>query len=230
MSMRGFLRAIANAWVRYAACFAHETPKTVGRVRLVAVLGDPDALVAVELRQEPGQVADVPERDRIRPPFATARRRRPDGLDVVRMVRPRVERLQAVRLHGAQERERRDGRPALAGCCCRAAPCRRRRRARPRRGRVHAAVDGVADLARSRSRSGSPSRRRRCWYCGARKIGLFGSFHASHSLTAGSLPPSAPNAPAVAERGGIGEVPQVDRGCAGATFSPAPPFAHAGVP
>ena len=28
MSMRGFLRAIANACVRYAACFAYETPKS----------------------------------------------------------------------------------------------------------------------------------------------------------------------------------------------------------
>ena len=43
MSIRGCLRANATACVRYAACFEYGTPKILsGRVRLVAVLGDPD--------------------------------------------------------------------------------------------------------------------------------------------------------------------------------------------
>src|SRR5204863_10115775 len=57
----------------------------VGRPGLVAVLGDPERLVAVELRQQLDQDADVPERDgRLR----LRRRRRALGrARVVRMVR-----------------------------------------------------------------------------------------------------------------------------------------------
>ena len=48
---RGFARASAIDCVRYCACFAGETPTTVvGRVRLVAVLVEPERLAAVELR------------------------------------------------------------------------------------------------------------------------------------------------------------------------------------
>ncbi len=53
MSMRGFFRAIANACFRYSACFAQDDAedRLVGRVRLVAVLGDPEVLRAVQLRR-----------------------------------------------------------------------------------------------------------------------------------------------------------------------------------
>ena len=66
MSMRGFFFAIPYACVRYCACLAQrDAEDLVGRVRLVAVLGHPDPLVAVEPRHLLDQQLDVPERDAV---------------------------------------------------------------------------------------------------------------------------------------------------------------------
>src|SRR5215207_3397578 len=86
----------------------------VRRAGLVAVLGDPELLVAVELGQELGQITDVRERDR----RAVLRLRR-WGLRrpaVVRMVRPDIEVAQAEPLHGREECQRGDRRPAALRC------------------------------------------------------------------------------------------------------------------
>ena len=79
----------------------------VRRVRLVAVLRDPDPLAAVEPRQLGDERVDVAERD-----AAAAGRRRRRGLRraaVVRVMRVGVEAGRARLLHRAQEGERRDG-------------------------------------------------------------------------------------------------------------------------
>src|SRR5829696_2426340 len=90
-----------------------DAEKTVGWPRLVAVLRDPDALLAVEPRQLLDQIVDVPQPDggfRLRP-----RPRRLARLAVVRVVRIRVEALHPGALGRAEERHRRHRRPARAG-------------------------------------------------------------------------------------------------------------------
>ena len=90
-----------------------DAEEPVGRVRLVAVLGDPDPLVSVEPRQLSDQDVEVAERDRGRRCAALGRRRggvRGVSLlhPVVRVVRVGVEARRAPALHPAQERQRRD--------------------------------------------------------------------------------------------------------------------------
>src|SRR5204863_9401520 len=65
----------------------------VGRLRLVAVLRDPELLRPVLPAEELGQHADVAQRDRLRP---RERRRRLRRLAVVRVMRPPVEMAEAV--------------------------------------------------------------------------------------------------------------------------------------
>src|SRR5436190_6491947 len=72
----------------------------VGRLRLVAVLGDPELLRPVQPAEELRQHADVSQRDRVRPRL---RRRRLRRLPVVRVVRPHVEVAEAVMLDLAEE-------------------------------------------------------------------------------------------------------------------------------
>src|SRR2546423_1811550 len=82
----------------------------VRRPGLVAVLGDPHVLVAVEPGQQAGQQAEVPEPDRrgaLRPGP-----RRLLRAPVVRMVVVDVEVAQAVLVQRGQERQRCDRRPA----------------------------------------------------------------------------------------------------------------------
>ena len=74
----------------------------VGRVRLVAVLGDPDPLLAVEARQLLDEDGDVAERDHVRGRRLPRRR----VLERVRLVAVGVE-LRAAALHAPQEEERR---------------------------------------------------------------------------------------------------------------------------
>src|SRR6266542_5248226 len=84
--------------------------RPVGRPGLVAVLGDPELLVAVEAAEKLRHVADVAECDHIlglRP-----RRGRLRGAAVVRVMRVDVEVLQAELLQRRQEPKRRDRRPA----------------------------------------------------------------------------------------------------------------------
>ena len=67
MSIRGFRLAIVYASCMYDACQSQLTPKMrSGRLVLVAVLGDPDRLLAVQDRDLVDQLADDGERDRPR--------------------------------------------------------------------------------------------------------------------------------------------------------------------
>ncbi len=127
MSTRGFLRRDRERLLQVERLLrAGDAEELVGWVRLVAVLGDPDALVAVELRQHLDQVvrgcrASPPSPGRREPD--RLRRRRVGRAGVVRVVRPRVERLQPGLLDRPQERDRRRPRAACcSGCCCRAEP------------------------------------------------------------------------------------------------------------
>src|SRR5215207_491374 len=90
-----------------------DAEQAVGRPRLVAVLGDPDALLAVQPRQLLDQVVDVAEADgglRLRP-----RARRLARPAVVRMVSVGVEALHPGALGRPEERHRRHRGPARAG-------------------------------------------------------------------------------------------------------------------
>jgi hypothetical protein len=78
--------------------------EAVGRVRLVAVLVDPDRLAAVELGDDADQVTEVAELDgRAK---KRLRRRRVGRVRGVRVMRVRVEAARAGLLHRAQERDR----------------------------------------------------------------------------------------------------------------------------
>ena len=85
-----------------------DAEEPVRRVRLVAVLRQPDPLRAVEARQLGDEIVDVAERD-----TALARRSGRGRLGrsaVVGMMGVGVEAARAAPLHRAEERERRDGR------------------------------------------------------------------------------------------------------------------------
>ena len=167
----------------------------VGRIGLVAVLGDPDPLVPVEPRHLADQQAHVSERDRGRvvavDPGRRRRRRRLARPAVVRVVGVRVEPRRSCLLHRPQERERRErgargvrvvvaARPGHAAGDLRGAE----RRHRDALGRSR------CTSSRSRPRSGRPTSRATRLYCGRRKAGLFGSFQAIQCRTAGSPRPS----------------------------------------
>ena len=142
-----------------------DAEERVGRVRLVAVLGDPDPLVAVELRDQRDQVADVAERDRGR---RCALRR--DGL------RRRLCRSARRSTGGAPRRRTSSGRPsctarrnasgetdgrALVGLLLpRGAVTPQATRSLGDERRVDAAVDRVADLRVVDRALDRPARRR----------------------------------------------------------------------
>ena len=188
MSMRGFLRAIAKACFRYAACFAQRRRSVVGRIGLVAVLGDPDLLRPVELRDLGDQHADVAELDAPRRSCRSARTTATRvAARVVRVVRLHVERLHPGLLRGLRnESGSTEGRDVVGaslpfGAVTPHATCSpggAARRGRPRRRRCRSSRTGSA-----LSTTHLPPLRS---YCGVRKTGLFGSFHAVQSFTAGS--------------------------------------------
>src|SRR5262245_12869735 len=76
---------------------------SIGRIRLIPVLGDPEVLRPVEPLQLAEQLVDVPERDRSRPGRRLARRLA--GMLVVGVVRVDVE-ARAGPLEAAEEDER----------------------------------------------------------------------------------------------------------------------------
>src|SRR5712691_5443549 len=123
----------------------------IGRVGLVAVLGDPELLRAIEPRDLGRQRVDVRQRDRGRCVARAGRRRLGRrGLGrhaVVRVVRVGVEGLHPGSLRGVQECDRRDRRAHAPRIVV---PARARYAARDllalEHRRVHAGVDGVADL------------------------------------------------------------------------------------
>ena len=123
----------------------------VGRVGLVAVLGDPEALVPVETRHLADEQVDVAERDRRGCVAVDAgRRRRARRLArgaVVRVMGVGVEALRAGLLHRAHERQRRDGGPGGVGIVVAARTGDAAGDLRGAdRGLPHALDDGVADL------------------------------------------------------------------------------------
>ena len=206
-----------------------DTEDPVRRVRLVAVLRQPDPLGAVEARQLVDEVVDVAERD-----AAAAGRggcRRLGRCAVVRMVGVGVEVAGTRLLHRAQERQRRDGRllPARVVVAARrrdaarnlllraASTCARRRRRRCR-------------SVRSRSHSGSPSASRPAATVGSGRSGGW----------ARSTPSSSGRAGAASRRHGrrcrcSGSRPRTRTHaaaprCVGARVGAPPPFAQAGVP
>src|SRR5215212_772339 len=122
-----------------------DAEEAVGRSGLVAVLGDPEALLAVEPRQLLDQVVDVAEADgRLRP---RPRARRLARLAVVRMVSVGVEALHPGALGRPEERRRRHRGPARAGRVV-APGCGDAARdlLAPEQRRLDPRVDRVADL------------------------------------------------------------------------------------
>ena len=89
-----------------------DAEEAVGGIRLPAVLGDPDALLAPELVHGGDERVDVSELHRS---AAGTRRGRLARPAVVRVVRLGVEVPQAVGMHGGEKHERRDRRAHLGG-------------------------------------------------------------------------------------------------------------------
>ena len=187
MSIRGLRLAIAYACVQVARLLLQrDAEERVGRVRLVAVLGDPDPLVR--------RTAASPRRSAASMfPSVTAvgaSPRFPGGGGVEGVSDAACRSTGGARRRRSPSRRRsssRAGRRAVrrtgrasSGCCCPRGPVTPHATFVRRRSTVFAALDDrVADPARSRSRSGSTQLAVAVTNCGLRKTGLFGSFQAT---------------------------------------------------